>query len=315
MSRRKIALFIRNGIIGNMALNKAVPVIIGLGYQPVLFNTGEPYSKRADTAELREIGFVETGILRDVLSPFAQEMGALTHNNTPIPNLCYTNKEIAKLYKLDYEAVENVNDTSFVSRIEADKDFIGSHSTRILQIFHEPLLSAFENRDRGFVWNTHTGLLPKYKGVHIPFHAIENGEEIYGWTLHRKFRGIDTGHILAIDWLPLAPKASVLSTYLNMVPKGTKMLKTVLAKYKRTGMTEEKPQPKSLSASYHTHPTSLQMQKYKRNGVYFATTEEVINTYLSAYSLPGTPHYAELEKRIRGAINERGVELVKKAVV
>lgn len=309
MHRSKIAIFTRNGLIGNIALNKAIPEMIAMGYEPVLFNTGEPYSKKADIPELREIGFLETALLRDTIAPFAKEYGSLTHGGRPIPNLCYTNGELASIYGLDYETIEDVNDPSFVERIAADKDFLGSYSVRILQIFHEPLLAAFEERQGGFVWNMHTGLLPKYKGVHIPYHAIENGERIYGWTLHKKFRDIDTGHILAVDWLPLNYKASVLSTYLNMVPKGSKMFATALRAYKKNGTIDEKAQPLAMTSSYYSHPTSMQMARHKINGVHFATDEEIIATYLKNYSLIGTKHYTELEQHIRAALSAQEEKL------
>lgn len=305
MPKPHIALFIRNGMIGNIALNKALPMIIKMGFQPVLFNTGEPYSKKADIPELREIGFLETALLRDVVAPYLKEAGALTHNGTPIPGLCYSNEDLAKVYKLDYEVVADVNDPGFVSRIEADKNLIGSHSTRILQIFHEDLLAAFESKEKGFVWNTHTGLLPQYKGVHIPYHAIEDNQKVYGWTIHKKERGIDTGEILALDWLELDPTYPVLFTYLDMVPKGAKMLEDVLSQYKRNGEVASKQQPMFMKNSYYTHPTSQQMQRHEKNGVRFATDIEAVNTYMRSYTMAGTAQAVELERLLWEAIGER----------
>ena len=305
MSKPHIALFVRNGLIGNIALNKALPAIFQSGFQPVIFNTGEPYSKKADIPELREIGFLETALLRDVVTPCLKKHDLQSQNGQATPGLCYTNEDLARLYKLDYEIVPDVNDPSFVSRIAADKNIVGSHSTRILQIFHEPLLAAFEEKKNGFVWNTHTGLLPQYKGVHVPYHAIEDGQKVYGWTLHKKERGIDTGEILDLDWLELDPQKPVLMTYLDMVPKGAKMLANVLSQYVRNGNVASKRQPVFMSKSYYTHPTSIQMQRHEKNGVRFATDAETVDIYMRAYAVAGTPQAADLERLLWEAIGER----------
>ncbi len=277
-----------------------------LGYEPVIFRTVEPYNSRADIAELRYITFIDTDLLWDVVFRLERETEySPTDNSRPITDLCYSHEKLAQLYKLDYEVINNVNALDFVKRIHGDKKIIGAYSIRNYQIFDNSIINAFKQKDGGFVWNMHTGLLPKYKGVYIPYHAIENAEKIYGWTLHDVERDIDAGNLLAIDWLTLDSKISVLSTYLNMIPKGTDMLKTVLWQYKKGKSLQEKQQPRSMSASYFTYPTSIQMQKHNRAGVIFAANDEIVDIYMRHYTLPETAHSKELEKRLKNAIRTK----------
>lgn len=305
MTRQRIALFVRNGLIGTLAVNRALPIIKNLGYEPIIFNTGEVYSSKGNIPELRKIGFLETGLLKKVVEPLAYEYGTLTYaNDYPIPNLNYTNKQLAELYGIDYEDVEDVNDSSFVKRIQDDKTIVGSNSIRILQIFHEPIINAFEEKDGGFIWNTHTGLLPKYKGLHSPFHALANNEQTYGWTIHRVVRPIDAGAIIATDWLPLDHKKPVLFTYLDMIPKGTEMFYTSLKAYKKYGTIKGRAQPVFMRDSYFSHPSNIQMRSLGNKGIRFCTEEEAIQTYLTNFTLAGTEHAQAMTYKLKAAIEE-----------
>lgn len=304
MTKKTIALFVGSGAIGNMAINKAVPLIVQMGYQPILFQTQEPRLERAGISALQESRFYETTLLQEAVATAEENVEPPMHNGSAVPGLCYTNKQLAKIYKLDFEIVANVNDPVFLGRMLSDASIIGAYSIRNYQVFHELFLEIFKSKQNGFAWNMHSGLLPQYKGVYIPYHAIENNEKVYGWTLHDIDRKIDTGPILALDWRELDPAASIMSTYLDMIPKGTQMLKDVLTQYKRDGKVERKIQPRFMSDSYYTFPTAQQMEQHKKNGVIYATDKEAVDIYMRSYTVAGTHHAAELERLLWEAIGQ-----------
>ncbi|MFB8007061.1 formyltransferase family protein [Nocardia sp. NPDC056000] len=69
-------------------------------------------------------------------------------------------------------------------------------------ILREPLL------DKGFrVYNIHNGLLPRHRGLPEAAiaHAILNGDNAYGATLHEIDAGVDTGAVLDVEQFPITP--------------------------------------------------------------------------------------------------------------
>lgn len=67
-------------------------------------------------------------------------------------------------------------------------------------ILREPFL------DKGFrVYNIHNGILPKHRGLPEAAiaHAILNGDNAYGATLHEIDAGVDTGAVLDIEQFPI----------------------------------------------------------------------------------------------------------------
>ena len=53
--------------------------------------------------------------------------------------------------------------------------------------------------------NLHPAPLPYYRGCNSYAHAILNGDSTYAVSLHYVDEGIDTGPIIARDWLPIEP--------------------------------------------------------------------------------------------------------------
>lgn len=290
----KVALFIRNGLVGNVALNALVPQMIEAGIQPVLYNTGEPYYKKADNPELKEVGYLETTLLKEVVEPLMMEIQGVSQGQGV--DICYTNKQLAEKYNLDYVEVPDVNSLDFIETIKSDKELVGSISIRITQIFRADIIEAIIGK--GFMWNLHTGLLPKYKGVHIPYRAIENNESHYGWTLHNIDSGVDTGEIIATDQLPLKKSKAVLDTYLDMTDKGTAMMMGALLFYKSHGTIPAKAQ-KTEQDSYFTYPTGVEMQKWNNQGIRFA--DDIVKTYCSLFTVQGSVEEGQLIVRLSEA--------------
>jgi methionyl-tRNA formyltransferase len=61
--------------------------------------------------------------------------------------------------------------------------------------------------------NLHPAPLPFYRGCNSYAHAIINGDRQYGVSLHYVDEGIDTGPIIARDWLAIEPADTGRSLY------------------------------------------------------------------------------------------------------
>lgn len=308
MSKQRVALFIRNGLVGHEGLGILIPRMITMGFDPVIFNTGEEPSSKSNIPELADLGFYETTLFRDVVCPYLDEnLPLLDSNAQPIENLQYSLQQLVQLYGLEYHDVLDVNDSSFINDIIENDKLVGSVSVRILQIFKPETIAVLE--EKGFLWNLHTGALPEYKGVHIPYRCIENGETEYGWTLHYIEKGIDTGDIIAVDALPLDYNKPVLDSYLDMVEKGVNLITRELKSYKESGLLPKaKSQTDKEKQSYYTYPTAKEMAKYDAMGIRFVDVSKIADMYVSRFSLPNTTHAQQLRMHVIEAIGgwERG---------
>ena len=82
-------------------------------------------------------------------------------------------------------------------------------SIRFNQIIKEDIIDSFTMG----IFNTHGGILPKYRGVYSNVNALINGEEEYGVTLHYVQPGIDDGDIVAIKRVKIQDTDTGFSLY------------------------------------------------------------------------------------------------------
>ena len=61
--------------------------------------------------------------------------------------------------------------------------------------------------------NLHTGMLPKYRGCNLPYHAILNGEKEFGSALHLIDEGVDSGDIICQKKFKIPNKITAKELY------------------------------------------------------------------------------------------------------
>jgi methionyl-tRNA formyltransferase len=292
----KIAIFFSDGLIGNVTLNRLVPQMIDIGIEPILFRSRGSNIARAKIPELQELSYLETGLLQDVVESILQSMPTF-HRETS-KKLCLTTKKIIEKYNLEFHDVDDVNNAEFISYLMNDSGIIGGISVRFYPKFKPEIIKQLNNK--GFLWNLHTGLLPKYKGVFIPYRSIENNEEFYGWTLHEIANDIDTGAIIATDKLPLNPNKPVLDTYLDMTDRGVAMIMGALLFYQKRGELKGIPQVMDKD-SYFTYPVRAEMQRWNNRGIIFA--DDIVKVYTDLFTVAGTVQETALRDKLIIAIN------------
>lgn len=287
--RKKIALFAGDGLISHATVSPLLVKICHLGFQPILFRTGSSSSDKANIPEFNFIKFFENDLLKDTVIPYINNNSLIRDVDGNLGKaICYSYEQLSDYLGFKVVDVSDINDSGFISSLMNDQSLVGAISIRNYQIFKSDIIEVFENK--GFLWNLHTGQLPKYRGVFIPYRVIQNNDHSFGWTLHCVDRGIDTGNIIASTFLPLDPHDPVLDSYMGMVDHGVALIEKALLAYKKHGVLPGQEQPKGIK-SYYTFPTSEEMQSFKSLGVqYISSPKAVIDTYVSNFSLEGTDH-------------------------
>lgn len=111
----------------------------------------------------------------------------------PLPSFIKSmrsNKDVCSFFKVPYEYVYDVNETSFIRRLShLEPDIIISCQG---QIFSEELLSV----PKIACINCHPGKLPNYRGGSPIFSAMIHGENTIGVTAHTMTKKIDMGAIM-----------------------------------------------------------------------------------------------------------------------
>lgn len=107
---------------------------------------------------------------------------------TPLPALT---ERICRAHQLSYHYVSDLNDLPTVQRllrIKPEFAIVAGLGT----ILNESLL------DQILIANLHIGTLPLYRGAHVNFWKMKNGDDWYGATIHKMEKTIDRGDIFAI---------------------------------------------------------------------------------------------------------------------
>lgn len=310
--KNKILLFTRNGIIGHLILQKMLPALIDMGLSPILVNTGEPESKGVPPCkELKDIGFYETHLLKNITFPFLDELSEETLSHETATSL----KNLSKLYKLEYFETGDFNQPYFVEFLSKRTDIIGGVSFRILTIFKQELIDLFHDK-HWFMWNLHTGILPEYRGVHIPFRAMHNKEKYYGYTLHEIDRGIDTGNIIQIVKAPIDYTKPVLDGYLQHIDSGAEAIVHSVQAYMKDGSVPSQKQD-TTKQNYYSFPTAADFAQYNQENIHFMRSPNtIINMYLDYFAPQGCAWRQDLQRLLIQSVvlHENPIEAEKQAL-
>lgn len=291
----KIALFVCDDLPGLLILNGVVPALKKMGFEPVIFNTDGHRNRAFKVPTPPVVSFFNVGLLRDQIIPFLE-----CRPITPADN--HTYRQLARLHNIEYHEKEDVNDPEFIDSLRKDGRLIGGISERFLQIFGQEIIDVFQQK--GFLWNLHSGLLPEYKGLLIPYRAIDNGETEYGLTLHDMALGIDEGAILAKGALPLDPRKPVLDLYLDTVPAGIDMIVKAVQVYKQHGFIVGEPQNEPRPDHYYTNPTQEEFRRLTDQGIFYADPDTYVEYTTNAFTVAGSDTHEEMKAVLRSAMKD-----------
>jgi folate-dependent phosphoribosylglycinamide formyltransferase PurN len=116
-------------------------------------------------------------------------------------------------------------------------------------------------------WNLHKSLLPEYRGMAPSFHALLEGRDKVGASLHLVAKGFDTGDVLSQVQVPVTKKDTVYDLNRKTSTAGGQMMASFLEGYDPQS-TKAVPQPSGDWKNY-TYPTREEVRAFRKKGLRF----------------------------------------------
>lgn len=134
------------------------------------------------------------GLLRLFIMLIFKKIASLFAYLVKNPGLCSSVKILARLYNIPYRQIADIGGEKVVELLKSIKPDI-IFSVSLPQLIPARLFSV----PKYGIFNIHTSLLPKYRGVLPVFWALLNGETKIGSTVHMVNEKIDYGDIIVQD--------------------------------------------------------------------------------------------------------------------
>lgn len=152
------------------------------------------------------------------------------------------------------ERVDTVNSNEVIKLLRDHKpDVVIVNGTRIIK------KDILEATDKLFL-NIHTGITPKYRGVHGGYWALFNDDILNcGVTLHRIDNGVDTGDIIGQSKIEPTSKDNYITYPYLQISKGIKLLKSALENLQEGELKFY--QRKDLESKQWYHPSIIDYLK------------------------------------------------------
>lgn len=174
----------------------------------------------------------------------------------------YSPKTLAKRHNIDYRHTTDVNTGSY-REYAANLNPDVMVSVAATQKFGPKLL---EVPDRCAI-NTHSSLLPEYRGVSPSFWAMLNDEERTGVTVHYMADDLDTGDVIRQEPLAIRDDDTLHSLNDRVAEHGSKVLRGALEDI-RTGTVTAKPiDPEK--GEYYSLPKREEVRKFLINNRFY----------------------------------------------
>ncbi|WP_145980695.1 formyl transferase [Magnetospirillum sp. ME-1] len=215
----RILVCTKMDLAGALILNTLLPHLAGDTVTVLMSEKTRPVENTVP--ELAEIKFHERDLPMDILFPLidrAEAKGA--------PLLTFAG--LAARYGITIESISDLNGPEGEARIRAFAPDL-TISARFSLIFKP---NTYEIPRLG-TYNVHPGALPRYAGLFAPFRCMLDGSDSIGCTLHRVDKGIDTGPIVGIGYLPVDRNRSLLWHVVNTYRPGLDLFLAMLARLRQ----------------------------------------------------------------------------------
>lgn len=271
----RILCCVNRDLYSNLALNQLLPALRlgGHALRVVASRTvgrpvGRPVDRARLPAELAILRAIEQDIPNEVLFPLVARARALPHDRA----LTWT--ELAVHCDGVAPVVADINSGNGLQILrDLAPDLVVS--IRYGHILKAPAIAA----PRLGVMNLHSGMLPAYRGMLSTLHAIAQGEQDVGCTLHWIVdAGIDTGPIIALARRPVERDQSLFWHILSLYPLGVPLIVETI---RRLTSGEELPRTEQDLARgrYYSAPAKTHFEALERNGVALFQTEDLREAY------------------------------------
>jgi methionyl-tRNA formyltransferase len=243
----RIALFLNRDIYCSVALNE---LIRGLAEHELSVFVSDKVGRAPQVEALDVLRLIEQDIPFDHVFPGIDAEGELL-----------TPQLVERRYGARWEPMNAPNDAASLERMRAlALDLVVS--IRYGRIFKKPFLEL----PRLGVINLHSGVLPDFRGVMASFHALAEGAEELGCTLHYiDDATIDTGPIISAWRRPIDASQSYFGHVLSLYRPGARLVLEAVSRLEGGDELEATPQPRDGGA-YFSFPNDADVARFESNG-------------------------------------------------
>lgn len=269
-----IAFFVGTDLCSQLMVSKLVPQLLYQGHMPYIFLPAHKSSKRAAKFELKELAFFERELLQDHIIPFLR--ASPTNDQTFL-----TVDQLRSKYGILVEEVADINDPNFLHELESHHIDVGM-SIRCYQKFGADIIRFFDAPRSGLL-NLHPGTLPAYRGVMTMIRAMANGEQDFGYSLHRINEDWDAGDIIDVQTGRIPNDKPMLNGATELHDIGVKVALEALDKVGRGQLLPSVPQDPHRKG-YFTFPTRDELDEYRSRGLRLVDHNSMLDILVSSFS-------------------------------
>lgn len=211
---RRILVCTKMDLAGALILNTLLPRLGDCEVTVLMSEKTRPVENMVP--ELAVMKFFERDLPVDLLFPLLDRAGG---DGAPL----LTFAGLARRFGIGIESITDLNGPAGEARIRAFAPDL-TISARFSLIFKP---NTYEIPRLG-TYNIHPGALPRYAGLFAPFRCMLDGSDAIGCTLHRVDKGIDTGPVVGIGYLPIDPGRSLLWHVVNTYRPGLDLFLSML---------------------------------------------------------------------------------------
>lgn len=267
----RILCCVNRDLYSNLALNQLLPELRLAGHAlrvAVSRTVGRPVDRAHTPAELAILRAVEQDIPNEVLFPLIDRAREMPGDRA----LTWT--ELAVHCDGVAPVIANINTGEGLRMLrEFAPDLVVS--IRYGHILKAPVIAA----PRMGILNLHSGMLPAYRGMLSTLHAIAEGEQDVGCTLHWIVdAGIDTGPIVALARRPVERDHSLFGHILSLYPLGVPLVVEAIRRL-TSGEALPRTEQDPTRGRYYSAPATTDFEALQRNGVALIYAEDLREAY------------------------------------
>jgi methionyl-tRNA formyltransferase len=273
----RILVCTKMDLAGALILNTLLPHLADCQVMVLMSEKTRPVENTVP--ELAEIKFYERDLPTDLLFPLLDRMDVAGARLLTFAGL-------SARYGISIESISDLNGPDGEARIRAFAPDL-TISARFSLIFKPNTYDI----PRFGTYNVHPGALPRYAGLFAPFRCMLDGSDAIGCTLHRVDKGIDTGPVVGIGYLPIQQERSLLWHVVNTYRPGLELFLSML-KGLRQGLEPEYAPQDFSQRQYGSLPGAEPFAAFKAKGLkLFEPAEylEILSGFLPPdMAMPGT---------------------------
>lgn len=274
----RVVLFSSDDVLPNIILNHALPAMVEMGLEPLVFLTPLLVHK-APPPSLERLGFYERDVLHTLIFPALENHGP---SRRTAGHGLYTFKELGRTFG-GFERIEQLDDPRVAQAFDHPM-FLGAISAHNQLLFRGRHIEHVRRRG-GFLWNLHHGPLPDNRGLLASFWNLLEGRTAHGVSLHEIDTGIDTGALVVTARLRLSPRQSILASMIDLGVPGAHLLVQTLSRVVADMPLCLLPQAEA-KGTYRSYPCEDDIVRARHSGISLTGHPlEMASLYADLYGL------------------------------